>query len=69
METLVGRINYRGISEFLNEKELMDVTGGSGPNHCNGWGDPCESMVCVNEWGKHGMCNGGMWEDCRCVVP
>ena len=55
------KINLKGISEILSEKEMQQVTGGSGatPN-CSG--DPCTTdtncctlsphCVSLNNWGR-----------------
>jgi len=32
---MIKKINLRGISEILSEKELKNVMGGSGPYPCN----------------------------------
>ncbi|MBP1617167.1 MAG: hypothetical protein H6Q14_994 [Bacteroidetes bacterium] len=59
----IKRINLKGISEILSEKELKNVIGGSGSGSgCTG----CSSgEKCINSWGLVVSCAVGR-NGCAC---
>jgi len=58
------KINFRSLSEILNEKEQKNVTGGSGTNACSS--SPCNGY-CVNKWGAPSHCtNVNTTGTCKC---
>jgi len=61
------KINLRGISEILSEKELKNVMGGSGTN-CTGGYTPCLNKdTCVKSNGGAGTCKMPQaTTTCRC---
>jgi len=44
------KINLKGISEILSEKELKNVMGGSGFSPYSGWTWECECYAQVGDW-------------------
>jgi len=61
------KINLKGISETLSEKELKNVMGGSG-RLCN-WGEVCDgSRTCWSEETGDGYCkeSGNGDGNCAC---
>jgi len=61
------KINLKGISEILNEKELKNVMGGSGGGCWTIYGNCLFGASCVLPSGNMGRCQLG-YSTCNCVV-
>ena len=57
------KINLRGISEILSEKELKNVMGGS--NVCSG-DTVCNGHSGCAQGGTIGVCKKNIWGNCIC---
>jgi len=58
------KINFKGISEVLSEKELKNVMGGSGTN-CQST-DCGRPYACTNSNGMTGTCKAAPFAGCIC---
>ena len=59
------RINLKGLSEVLGEKELKNVMGGSTPTACNN-GTLCDGSICKRSDGTSGYCKAAPFAGCIC---
>ena len=58
------KINLKGISKILSERELKNVLGGSGGSACSS--SSC-SGYCTNQWGAPSYCtNVNTSGTCKC---
>jgi len=56
------RINLKGLSEVLSERELKNVLGGSGSGDCGG-----DNLWCICYWDdlvEEGLCGSNCLADC-----
>ena len=60
---MLKKINLRGITESLCEKELKNVKGGSGTGWCSY--DQCSSGELCGPWGDE-YCYWDIYDDCVC---
>jgi len=66
------KINLKGISEILSEKEMKNVMGGSGEAVLDWCGLPGDvgpdPKIC---WTKYGVCSSCMWTGAtyQCYLP
>jgi|GEM_PF-2104184 len=55
------KINLKGVSEVLSEKELKNVMGGSGAMNCSAAGETCTSGSCIDS-------QSGRWGNCKVIM-